>query len=104
MATSFNNYFASIAAKTVEKIVPSNKSPVELLEQNPNTFKFSDKNLTKNEILEATLLLTNKKTPDHNGVSTSFIKQTLSSFINPLFHIFNLSFNTGIVPTQLKIA
>ena len=61
MATSFNNYFASIAAKTVEKIVPSNKSPVELLEQNPNTFKFSDKNLTKNEILEATLLLTNKK-------------------------------------------
>ena len=104
MATSFINYFASIAAKTVEKIVPSNKSPVELLEQNPNTFKFNDKNLTKNEILEATMLLTNKKTPDHNGVSTSFIKQTLSSFINPLFHIFNLSLNTGIVPTQLKIA
>ena len=104
MATSFNNYFANIADKTVKKIVPSNKSPVELLEQNPNTFKFSDKNFTKNEILEATLLLTNKKTPDHNGVSTSFIKQTLSSFINPLFHIFNLSLNTGIVPTQLKIA
>ena len=38
MATSFNNYFANIAAKTVEKIVPSDKSPVELLEQNPNTF------------------------------------------------------------------
>ena len=54
--------------------------------------------------MEATLLLTNKKTPDHNGVSTSFIKQTLSSFINPLFHIFNLSLNIGIVPTQLKIA
>ena len=34
----------------------------------------------------------------------NFIKQTVSAFINPLFHIFNLSFSTCVVPAQFKIA
>ena len=36
-----------------------------------------------------------------------FIKQMVSAFINPLFHIFhifNLSFSTCVVPAQFKIA
>ena len=60
--------------------------------------------LTKKEILDATKLLANKKTQDHTGVSSHFVKQTISTLIDPLFHIFNLSFNTGIVPIQFKIA
>ena len=60
--------------------------------------------MSRKEVLEATDLLANKKTPDHTGVSTHFIKQTVSSFINPLFHIFNLSFTTGVVPAQFKMA
>ena len=92
MATKFNKFFTSIAQKTVANINPSNKDPTSLIPQNPNIFQFNDKNLTKSEILEATKLLANKKTPDHTGVSTYFIKQTLPSFIDPLFHIFKLSF------------
>ena len=106
MATQFNDFFTSIATKTVSSFNPSNKNdknPTDLIAQNLNKFKFSDKLFTKKEILEATDFLANKKTPDHTGVSTYFIKQTVSSFINPLFHIFNLSFSTGIVPAQLKI-
>ena len=49
-------------------------------------------------------MLANKKTPDHTGVSTYFIKQTLPAFIVPLHHIFNLSLYNGVVPAQLKIA
>ena len=49
-------------------------------------------------------MLANKKTPDHTGVSTYFIKQTLPAFIVPLHHIFNLSLNNGVIPAQLKIA
>ena len=45
-----------------------------------------------------------KKTPDYTGVSTNFIKQTILSYINPVFHILNLSFNSGVVPLQFKIA
>ena len=104
MATQFNEFFTSIAQKTVANINPSNKDPTSLIPQKPNKFQFNVRNLTKSEILEATKLLANKKTPDHTGVSTYFIKQTLPSFIDPLFHIFKLSFKEGVVPAQLKIA
>ena len=104
MATQFNEFFTSIATITVSSLNSSDKDPTDLVAQNLDKFKFSDKLLTKKEILEATDLLANKKTPDHTGVSPHFIKQTVTSLINPLFHIFNLSFSTGVVPAQLKIA
>ena len=54
MACHFNKFFASIARKTVKNINPSNSMPDGLIEQNLNTFSFSNKILTKTEILEAT--------------------------------------------------
>ena len=71
MACHFNSFFASIATKTVENINPSKSLPDDLIEQNPNFFSFSNKTLTKTEILEATKLLADKNTPDYTGVSTS---------------------------------
>ena len=99
-----NGYKLLKKNKTVSDLHPSDKNPTDLIAQNLNKFKFSDKILSRKEVLEATDLLANKKTPDHTGVSTHFIKQTVSSFINPLFHIFNLSFTTGVVPAQFKMA
>ena len=75
-----------------------------MIEQNPNSLSFSNSPLTKLEVLEATRLLKDKKTPDFLGVSTNFLKQTISQLIDPLFHIFNLSFSCGVVPAQFKIA
>ena len=61
MACHFNKFFASIASKTVKNINPSNSMPDGLIEQNLNTFSFSNKILTKTEILEATKLLADQK-------------------------------------------
>ena len=40
----------------------------------------------------------------YTGISTNFIKQTICSYGNPIFHILKLSFLTGVVPLQFKIA
>ena len=104
MAHKFNEFFTSIAKKTVENINPSPKSPIDLIQQSPSIFKFSTSELTKLEVLNATKLLSNKKTPDHTGVSANFVKQTITTLIDPQYHIFNLSFKTGVVPIQFKIA
>ena len=61
MACHFNEFFSNIANKTVQDINPSSKCPTDLIAQNLNTFKFRDKILTRNEILEATKLLLDKK-------------------------------------------
>ena len=61
MACHFNNFFSEIATKTVSNINISNKDPTGLIAQSLNSFRFSDKNLTKEEVLEATKLLLDKK-------------------------------------------
>ena len=104
MANQLNEFFTSIASKTVQNVNPSSKSPTCLIPQNPDLFSFSSNPLTKLEILEATKLLKDKKTPDFCGISTNFLKQTITSLIDPLFHIFKLSFSCGVVPVQFKIA
>ena len=40
----------------------------------------------------------------HDDISSSLIKCVSSSILGPLTHIFNLSFQTGCVPKDLKIA
>ena len=102
MACHFNEFFANIAVKTVQNINPTNKNPADLIVQIQNKFKFGT--LTKSQAIDATNLLQDKKTPDPNNVSTHFIKQIIYSVINPLHHVFNLSLNTGVVPSQLKLA
>ncbi len=56
------------------------------------------------EILETSRLLLDKKTPDFNGISTNFIKKTLDLIVAPVHHVLQLSFSTGVVPSQLKVA
>ena len=90
--------FTSIAKKTVENINPSCKSPVELIQQNLNSFSLNGNALKNNKILNATKLLANKKTQDHTGVSSHFVKQSISVLIDLLFHIFNLSPVTPVTP------
>ena len=75
MACHFNKFFSEIATKTVSNINISNKDPTGLIAQSLNSFRFSDKNLTKEEVLEATKLLLDKKTPDHTGVIQTLLNK-----------------------------
>ena len=104
MAESFNKFFATAALNVVSKINPSNKSATANIPANENTFSLKNSPVTISEILEATKALQDKKTPDHNGISSNFIKKIIFTIARPLHHIFLLSFEQGIVPTQLKIA
>lgn len=104
MAENFNKFFANAAVEVVRNINPSLISPTDKILINNETFSLSSSPVTATEILNATKLLLDKKTLDHNGISTSFIKKIIFQIMKPLHHIFLLSFQKGIVPSQLKIA
>ena len=104
MAESFNKFFASAAINIVNKINPSTKSATENITYNNNVFSLKNSPVTISEILNATKLLQDKKTPDHNGISSNFLKKIIFNIATPLLHIFRLSFDKGIVPSQLKLA
>ena len=73
MAESFNKFFATAAVEVVSKINPSNLSPTANIPNNNSLFSLKNTPVTISEILEATKLLQDKKTPDHNGISTNFL-------------------------------
>jgi hypothetical protein len=70
----------------------------------PNGKTFVLKETNHNEVLLAALSLTNKRSCGFDELSTSIIKPVIHLLLEPLTHIFNLSFGTGIVPQKLKIA
>ena len=73
MAESFNTVFASAAINVVNQINPSNKLATENIAYNNNVFSLNNSPVTISEILNATKLLHDKKTPDHNGISSNFL-------------------------------
>ena len=60
--------------------------------------------MTPSMVLNVTLKLKSKLSCGHDEISSKLLKQTTINIITPLTHIINISFETGIVPNQLKIA
>jgi len=56
------------------------------------------------ELINTCRLLKAKTSMGHDNVSTKLLKESIINIATPLTHIFNLSFNSGIVPTQMKLA
>ena len=56
------------------------------------------------EILKIVNKFKTNKSPGPDNIGTQLLKEVISSIIQPLLHIFNMSFTSGVVPTSLKIA
>ena len=48
--------------------------------------------------------LKSKLSHGHDDISTKLLKNTITNILQPITHIINLSFNTGVVPQEMKIA
>ncbi len=104
IAEKFNAFFINAASLATANIHPSPISPTQNIPQNPHLFSLLNIPITYNEILETTQLLLDKKTQDTNGLSSHIFKKIVDLIVVPLHHILHLSFQSVIVPTQLKIA
>ena len=48
--------------------------------------------------------LKSKLSHGHGDISTKLLKNTITNILQPITHIINVSFNTGVVPQEMKIA
>ena len=60
--------------------------------------------ITKNELLSLMDNINLRKSPGSDNIGPKLIKDAKNLLIDPLVYIYNLSFETGIVPSQLKLA
>ena len=93
IANNLNVFFTNVARQIVEEIPPSDIPLYDNVNMIPNDIpllNFSNTPVTCTEILETT--------------SRYLVKKLSFQLAKPLCHLINLSFSTGVVPTQLKIA
>jgi hypothetical protein len=102
IAECFNDHFSSIANKIVTKIPPSSSDFLTYLGSNPSSEEFSPPIVGGEKIIEVVQNFESKNSTDINGLSVTFLKKIIYSIARPLTHIFNLSFQQGRIPSQLK--
>ena len=102
IATKLNEFFISAPTAIVNEL-PATDFPTPKF-NTPLNFNLTDSPVTQSEIIEATSQLQNKTSEDLFGVSMSFIKNCIQLISKPLHDIIYKSFESGVVPSQLKIA
>ena len=103
IADAFNDFFVNIGGKLANSIPPATKSPLSYLPpQKPNTFYLLP--VTSNEIEEVISTLNTKKACGPFSIPAKLLKLLKCFLSKPLETVFNISFTTGMVPDNFKVA
>jgi len=102
-AEGFNSYFSQIGIQTSHSVPPSNKSFRDYMPRPVRNSMFIEPVLPS-DVLSITNKLKPKLSYGHDDISTKLLKQTIDNIVQPITHIINRSFETGIVPLEMKIA
>ena len=101
IAEQFNRHFTTIASKISEQIPPTSTNFISYL-GDPSTDSYHLPSIVGDTIIEVVHSFENKCSLDSNGLSIKFMKQIIHTIVEPLTRIFNLSFQQGKIPHQLK--
>ena len=104
IANNFNDFFTNIGTKLANKISPPDSDYVSPLksENKQNSIFLNPTNT--DEIIKITKNLKSSNSSGIDNISTKLLKMIIDEIAPVLFHMFNRSLLSGIVPSQLKIA
>jgi hypothetical protein len=93
IANKFNEYFVNVGPNLAKGIWKGNYRESIFAEP-----------ITEHEILTEIDNLNTNKSAGHDNISAKMIKTIKQEICKSLAHIFNLTFDTGLIPESLKIA
>ena len=104
IANKFNDYFINIGPNLAKKInSDDNDTFVKYLNGSyPSSFLIDA--VTQNELENEIANMKPNKSSGCDDINTKIIKKIAKEISKPLAHIFNLSFLSGIIPDNLKVA
>lgn len=102
ISETFNDYFACVG-DNLAKDFPAGEQFTNYLGQNHHQSMYL-KPVTRQELLTHLSTLDKKKSPGVDDISPKIVTTVADIIIDPLLHIYNLSFRTGIFPEKLKMA
>ena len=96
-------YFSKIGQETNQNVPPSDKSFAECLSDSVANSMFLDPIDSAFVINTISKLKTNTSS-GHDQISTTLLNEPINNIAEPITHIINKSFKTGVVPNHMKIA
>jgi len=102
IVNEFNDFFANIGASLAQNIPVTQAKPCTFLKGNYNS-SFYVSPVIEQELCTVISKLRNSAC-GLDDLNPEVIKSVSSAIVKPLLHILNLSFQQGIVPTELKSA
>ena len=103
VANFFNSFFSSVAESVRSKIPKSDKHFSEFLQnQNPDSFFLAP--VTPDEVSKLIQSLSPSKSSGPISIPTKILKLLSTEISNPLSSLVNVSFQTGIFPSILKLS
>ena len=103
LSETCNKYFCEVGSDLASKIINAHNQPSYYLGQHVmHTFFCSE--ITRKELLNALYSLKFSNAVACDQYSSAFVKPYAELIVEPLLHVYNLSFTTGIFPSELKKA
>ena len=102
LSECFNKHFSTVTNKLRASISPTLKSPESYLIDKECYFNLPE--VTPEMVIDEFKRLKTKNSSDYIGISTKFLAPFIYEISALLAHIYNLSFKSGVVPKQFKIA
>lgn len=98
----FNQYFVNIGPQLAKKIFCSDTPDHTLINCNLNSMFLS--HVYENKIIDTVSKCKSKVSTDSDDLNMKTVKWVIEGIAKAFTHICNLSFKTGIFPTDMKIA
>lgn len=102
IACKFNELFVNVGVSISKKIGNTNDSPTDYIRGCFPSVCYLE--LPDNKEINYIIMELKNSISGHDEICASLVKEVISSIIKPLTHIFAVSMETGIVPSDLKLA
>jgi len=103
IANNFNEHFISVGSNLAAKISPMT-SNIKNFMSSKASHSFYMLPTNNDEILSICTNFESKDSAGYDEISSTIAKSTMQCRISPLTDIINCSFETGIIPNDIKIA
>ena len=105
ISENFNKFFSDIGKNISDSGISTEKKPEDYVpDYNVNKPKFSMDNTGPVHVCDIIKAFVNKSSCDLDGLCLKIVKKIAVNISVPLAHIFNLSLDKGIFPTNLKLS
>ena len=99
-----NEYFCSVGANLIHSLKPCDQRDFEKYCPHPSKDSMFCSPVLPDEVAKIIQKFPNSKAPGQDNIGAKILKEISNQLVMPLAYLFNLSFTTGEVPEQLKIA